>query len=293
MERELFTRLMCSLMALPQARRRPAKSTFHDHHVLAVWLWAVLHERPISWATRRVNWPVHDRLRPLPSDATMSRRLRDPQLLALIQTWGSRLGPSQAPGDDRPWVLDGKPLPVSGHSQDRDAGVGRTSGGMGRGYKLHAIVDLDGDFKVFTVEPLNVSEQAAAHTLLDRLPPRGDTRRLLADGNYDSNKLYDHAPRRGLSLVAARRYPQAKGLGHHRHSPHRLAALEHQRRDPEVLRPRRRIEGHFGTLGNAVAGLAPLPNHVRSLRRVRLWVHGKLLIHAAHQQRRRQRKKVA
>ena len=94
------------------------------------------------------------------------------------------------------------------------------------------------------------------------------------------------AGQRGVQLIAARRYKKAKGLGHHRHSPHRLVALDMQQRDPKILEPRRRIEGHFGTMGNVIGGLAPLPNAVRGLPRVKRWVTAKLLIDALHRLRR-------
>lgn len=87
MERELFTWLMQALSTHPRSRHRPAKATYAHHHVLAVWLWAVLHDRPVSWAVQRRHWPWHDRVRPLPSGATVSRRLRDPEVVALIHAW--------------------------------------------------------------------------------------------------------------------------------------------------------------------------------------------------------------
>lgn len=292
MERELFALLMAVLDQFPEARRRLPKAQYTHRQVLAVWLWATLHDRPISWAVQRRNWPWHDRTRPLPSGSTVSRRLRDPQVVALIERWVMSAN-RDAAGPSGPLLMDGKPLPVAGHSRDRDAGVGRTTRAMGRGYKLHAIVDLPGNLHAFRVEPLQVSEQAAAHLMLDalasssgRTPP---WRVLLADGNYDSNKLHDHAAACRLRLRTPRRYRHALGLGHQRHSPHRLASLREIAERPEVLLPRRRIEGIFGTMGNVVGGLSPLPNHVRGLRRVRRWVSAKLLIDAAHRRKRTRR----
>ncbi len=84
-------------------------------------------------------------MRALPWNATMSRRLRDPELTAFIQTrvMAMKHVPSTPPiGGHEPWILDAKPLPVSGHSGERDMGVGRTTGGIGRGCKLHAFVGL-------------------------------------------------------------------------------------------------------------------------------------------------------
>jgi Transposase DDE domain len=284
MERELFVLLISIVDSLPEFRHRPAKARFTDRDIVLVWMWAVLHDRPIDWACKRQNWPWHDRKRPLPSGSTMSRRLRTESV--------RRLGPRvlealRVPSTDPRALLlmDGKPLPVSGISADRDVRYGRACGVMARGYKLHSITDSAGNHRVFEVMPLNVNEVKVAKTLLVRLPMTPNTR-MLADGNYDCNELYDLAAARGVQLIAARRRRHARGMGHHSHSPHRLRAIRMRERSPRVLSPRRLIEGHFGTMGNVVGGLAPLPNHVRGLERVSRWVTAKLIIDALHRARR-------
>lgn len=286
MERELFALLIDAVDRLAEARHRPAKAQFTDRDIILVWLWALLHDRPIDWACRRLNWPWHDRTRRLPSGSTMSRRLRsEPVQKLMIAT----LRALRVPSAERPdlFILDAKPLPVSGHSEDRDVGFGRASRVMARGYKLHSITDMAGNQWVFDVLSLQVNEVAAAKELLVRLPMLvGAT--MLADGNYDCNVLYDLAAERGVQLVAASRRKHATGLGHHRHSPYRLKAIKIRTDQPNVFEPRRRIESHFGTMGNVIGGLSPLPNHIRGLNRVRRWVTGKIIIDAAHRLRRRQ-----
>lgn len=284
MERELFVLLISILDTLPESRHRPAKARFTDRDIILVWLWAALHDRPIDWACKRQNWPWHDRKRPLPSGSTMSRRLRTESVRRLGQRVLEAL---RVPSTDpRPLLLmDGKPLPVSGISADRDVRYGRACGVMARGYKLHSITDLAGNHRVFEVMPLNVNEVKVAKTLLARLPMTPNTR-MLADGNYDCNSLYDLAAARGVQLIAARRRKNARGMGHHHHSRHRLRAIRLRERNPSVLSRRRLIEGHFGTMGNVVGGLAPLPNHVRGLDRVSRWVTAKLIIDALHRLRR-------
>lgn len=285
MERELFVRLIGLLDALPQARRRPPKGRYTDRDIILVWLWAVLHDRPIDWACRRENWPWHDRKRPLPSGSTMSRRLRDPAIADLVRRLLRSMRVACRDGS-MTLIVDGKPLTVSGNSADRDVGFGRACGLMGKGYRLMAITDLAGNVWAFSVQCLKVSEQAATLDLLAELGPRPGTV-LLGDGNFDCNKLYERAGENGIQLVAARRYKHARGVGHHRHSEHRLRALVMMEKDPYVLWDRRRIEGVFGTLGNVVGGLSPLPNAVRGLRRVERWVTGKLIIDALHRLRRK------
>jgi hypothetical protein len=287
MERELFVLLMDALRALPEPRRRPPKGTYRDLDVLAVLIWAALHDRPISWATQRRHWPAHDRTRPLPTSSTMSRRLRTPGLSAALTALILSLR-DQGDGQET-LVVDGRPLRIAPHSVDPDARFGRAAGGLGKGYKLHEIVDLRGNCRGFRVEPLNASEHVVARQLVATLRPN-EACELLADGNYDVNALYDVAGSRGIQLLTAPRNTRAKALGHHRHSEHRLRGMEIVRNDPDVLDRRRRIESCFGTQGNVVGGLGPLPNFVRRLHRVRIWVAAKLAIDAAHRRRRARRR---
>ena len=53
MERELFRRLVAALGQLP-ALPQP-RYTYSDQHVVRVLLWAVLHDRPVSWACQATN----------------------------------------------------------------------------------------------------------------------------------------------------------------------------------------------------------------------------------------------
>ncbi len=284
MERELFALFTRVIESMPDARRRPPKCQYTDVHIVLIWFWAVLHDRPIDWACRRINWPWHDRTRALPSGSTMSRRLRRESVRRLCDAALSKLQ-ARCPDSLGVLVMDGKPLTTSGNSADPDAGFGRACGVMGKGYRLHAIADLAGNIRVHEVLPINVSEQIVARLLIERMPdPHGLT--LLADANYDASVLYDLAAARGIRMIAGKRYKNARALGHVYQSPHRLEALALQARDPDVLAPRRRIESHFGTMGNVIGGLSPLPNSVRRLSRVRRWVMGKLIVDALHRLRR-------
>lgn len=283
MERELFVLLMRAAAGIEGLFSRPARASYRNNEVFAVLLWAALHDRPISWAVQRRHWPLCDHRRRLPSSATMSRRLRDPLFVELLDRLIAAL---RVPGrGERTLMLDGRPLTIARHSADKDAEAGRAAGGLGRGYKLHLAADLLGNCRGFRVTSLRVSEQAAAKELIGSLRA-GECDHLLADAYYDTNDLYELAGQSGIQMLAGRRYPQAKGVGHRKHSEHRLRALRMLKEQPELLSPRRRIEGVFGTQGNVVGGLWGLPNHVRGLRRVTLWVASKLAIDAAHRFRR-------
>lgn len=265
--------------SLSRSRRRK-RVRFPDRLVALVLLWAALHDRTIKWACDADNW---SRLKPrrLPSESTMSRRLRTASVRALLDAVEPRLraNPAEgfAPGG---WVkvADGKPLPVGGHSKDPDARNGRAAGGMARGYKWHAIW---GDGPVpcaWDVRPMNASEPAVAAELVRALPGTGY---LLGDAAYDTNPLYEATAAAGHQLVAPRKRPRA-GLGHRRHSPHRLRSIELLKGEfgRALHRERNRIEQQFARLTNLAGGLGPLPNWVRRLDRVRRWVQSKLILHA-------------
>src|SRR5262245_22066573 len=135
MERELWKLLYERALQLG----KPFGSwKFSDADILAVYLWAVVHDRPTSWALQKHVWPK-DLLPVLPSQSTMSRRLRQHGLRQLMldieQAQWSLLAVACW------WIraLDGKPLPVGGYSKDADVGFGRGAGGMCKGYKFYAI----------------------------------------------------------------------------------------------------------------------------------------------------------
>ena len=116
---------------------------------------------------------------------------------------------------------------------------------------------------------------------------------LLADGNYDSNKLFDAAMRRGIQFIAPRRGAPKSKLSTRRHSPARLRSKDMLEVDRPVfgrslMRTRWSIERFFGSLRANPGGLSHLPAWVRSWRRVRNWVAAKLIINAARTAERRE-----
>ena len=84
MEDQLF-RAIVAVLARLDKRRKGTKEDFSDEEIVKVFYWAVIHDRAISWACQRRNWPVHWRRRKLPSDTTMSRRQRSLSVIALLR----------------------------------------------------------------------------------------------------------------------------------------------------------------------------------------------------------------
>jgi hypothetical protein len=278
MERELWTAL-CALAAQLHNRLTPAR--YGDDVICAVYWWAVVHDRPTSWACRPENWPAELVRRVLPSQPTMSRRLRCGGIEQLLLDVEQAILALWVVVTPRVLAIDGKALPVGGLSGDPDARRGRAAGGLAKGYKVHAVWDAAPLPAAWAISGLNISERRIAQKLLADLPDEGY---LLGDSHYDVNYLYDAAAQSGYQLLAPQQRP-GRGLGHRRHSPHRLRGLELLKTPfgKQLYRKRLDIERRFAQLTAFVGGLGPLPFWVRRFHRVKLWVHSKLLLSAVHQ----------
>jgi hypothetical protein len=274
MERELWIQLYCVVVRLDNLW---TNGWYRAWEIVVVYLWANIHDRPTSWACQARNWPV-DLVRPLPPQCTMSRRLRSRGVQQLLKSVEAELG-----GDPRRWWvqrMDSKPLPIGPHSKDPDARYGRAAKNFARGYKLHVIWG-DGPLpSAWRIEPMNTGDSTAARRLVPELAGEGY---LVGDSQYDSNPLHRAASPR-YQVVAPQQHP-GRALGHRRHEPSRLHALELLTRPlgKALLRYRGDVERLFGSLTNFAAGLSPLPSWVRRPHRVRLWVQAKLLINAIRQ----------
>ncbi len=186
MEDQLWKGILRLLKQIHKPRRR-AREKFSVEDIVRVWMWAVLHDRPMSWAICKANWPIHERRRTLPSSSTMSRRLRDREVRAVMMSLEQAVVRSR--GDKRlVWVIDGKPLIVSGSSSDRQTGFGRAQRGNARGYKLHLIQGIDGLVAAWRIAPMNKDERVMARRMVRTADIQGY---LLADANYDSNPLHE------------------------------------------------------------------------------------------------------
>ena len=246
--------------------------------LLAVMLWAALHDRPVSWACQRGHWNTTT-LKPwrLPSASTMSRRIDGVAVGLLWRALEQRLRDEGNPAFVA--FVDGKPLPIGGNSKDPDARFGRGTGCIAKGYKLHAVWSNRALPEAWEVTPLNAGEKAVAERLIGRLEYGGY---LLADGNYDASYLYDAAFVQGYQLVSPCRKAKAPGCGGHYQSPHRLRGLTLLQGEfgKALYKARTAIERSFGNATTFGGGLGPLPAWVRGRERVRTWVWAKLLINA-------------
>lgn len=280
MERQLWDSIVDVLTRVCKTKENPM-CTFSCVRIVKTWLWSVLHDRPISWACRRENWPIHQRRFALPSNTTMSRRLRSDGVRDLLLQLEHHVLKPRNMGS-LVWMMDGKPLTIGGCSKDRQAGYGKAAGAKAKGYKMHAIIGNNGEVAQWRVAPMNKDERVMGRRMLKAMEGVGY---VVADGNYDSNKLHGVCDDNGdLQLVARRRYGAGRGLGHRKHAESRLrskAILE----DPDtrfgmgLLDQREQIERFFGNLSGWGGGLTHLPPWVRTWRRVHRWVQAKIVIH--------------
>lgn len=185
MERGLFRRIKATLRALGR-RRASERYTYTDATILEVYIWAALHDRPTCWACDPENWPPRTRRGALPDASTVSRRMESASVLALLERLRERLDARD--GGELVAVVDGKALPIGPHSHDRQSGYGRSTNGLARGYKLHAIVGVTGRVLGWRLAPMQADESKMARRMLGELD---GVAYLLGDSNYDRNHLYE------------------------------------------------------------------------------------------------------
>lgn len=261
---------------LPRGGRR-----FPDRLIVLTLLWAAFNHRPISWATKRCHWPLWmQRLFPrIPSSTTMSRRLRHEAIRRFLD-----LVLEEAQGRDFTTlvrVMDGTALEVRSHSKDRQALYGYSAGRKARGYKLHVLLDTAGRVAQWRVSPMRTNEKVMAKRMLlctDELAY------VVADNNYDSRLLYSIVQAKGGQLVTPRR--QGVGGLRPKREPEGRLRCDHLLRGPTpqfgrgLLKARVAVERFFAHADSHAEGLGELPAWVRTHRRVRRWVHAKLIINA-------------
>ena len=285
MERELWQRIVTTLKRLP--RRSPTGAVYCNYEIIAVLLWAALHDRPISWACRRPSWPPQAWRRRLPDQSTMSRRLRDPAIIEDLRRL-VQIIQRDIHEDIDLLMIDAKALKVPEHSSDSDAKTGYGAGGYGRGYKMHVIIDAAWRVVAWEVEPMNKAESVVARELVKQADEEGVLPKpsvMLGDAAFDSNDLYAEASDAEIQLVAPRRKPFRSISKWHRQHPNRKRAINLLEGDRTLNRhirvARAHIERFFGALASVGGGLMNLPAWARRTWRVRTWVAAKLGIFVA------------
>jgi hypothetical protein len=293
MDRELWTQVLIVVQRAAArvgwngGRRKPV---YANWLIVAMYIWSVAHDRPLSWACRRDSYNGLFRPRALPSISQFTRRVKHDDCQRILQLAHDQF--AQRGVTTEAVYIDGKALPVSPVSKDRDARRGRISGAFARGYKLHAAVNAARRIVVWSVMGLNEDEKTVArHALLPNLPPLTRDGLVLTDSHYDSAPLHAQVCEPlGVWLVHPLRGQDRAGGKNRwwklRQMPaSRRALVSLWERHAELMRftykARQQIERVFGVLTCTAGGLSNLPAWVRGLDRVRRWVGVKIALYNA------------
>jgi hypothetical protein len=270
--------------------RRGKRQQFSDYTIVLVYLWSVLHDRPVSWACDRINWPT-SLDRSLPSDTTMSRRLKSLGVLQLLERVLTAVADLTPPSLVK--LIDSKPLLVGAYSKDRDAKRGRLAANqMARGYRLH-VLNHGRAVRFWTLAPMNQHDSQVAPQLLARLERWGY---VVGDNAYDSNALHKLAAGRTHQLIAPAQ-PKVRHVRDLKHNNvYRLRGLDvlanplefagqPSRFGVALYNEREAVESGFGEM--SLMGLDHLPAWVRGPRRVARWTAGKILLYLVRNAKRK------
>lgn len=259
---------------------KPTENVTHsDRVIVLVKLRASADNQTVSWACRAENWCGLRKPGQLPSQPTMSRRLRTVPVKTLLDTIEQWLR-SFSLSDERVQSVDGRPLTISPYSKDPDARWGYAFKCLGFGYKIHAIWGSAPVPQVWALRPMNASESTVAErSLAPCLPLAKGKRYIVGDSSFDTNRLYGALANRGYQLLAPPKRP-GKNLGHRHHHPARVCglALLAKPYGRYLYRKRGQIERLFGNWAVRSEGLSELPAHVRRLHRVQQFVQAKIIL---------------
>jgi hypothetical protein len=301
MDRELWTFVVHAvdraLVGVPYIGRA---QRYNDRLIVLMLIWAVWHDRCLSWACDRRHYGDLFRPRVVPSISWFARRVKTDRVRELLQRVNDDLAVrgTNCPHDLLSYI-DAKALLVSPVSKDPDAKRGKITGAFAKGYKFHAMVNENRRVVIWCVTPLNTDEKTVATELLNHLPPgQPDTPATIAlvapltlgDSNYDSAPLHRAFADRDRHLLTPVRAKQFVGPnGRHSRTlqamgPRRREVLAVSESNPElvryVLKSRNNIEGTFSVLSLA-CGLDRLPGFVRRLPRVTRWTGCKVILYHA------------
>jgi len=289
MERSQWSIVGAVIRRVTRSFPRLKRAQYSDFLITCLYFWAVLHDRPMTWAIDSSNYNRTFRPRKkVPSISQLNRRIASDRFQLILQHVHESLA-----GDTRfkGLTIDGQALQINAVSQDRDARVGHvpggvTNGGMGKGYKLHAVVTGDGNIPVFCVMPLNAHEMPVAQQMLAALRVNLTGVLVLADGNYDAHVLHKDVARRGAFLITKPRGRARHPVTLRQMGRSRRLLLDLWDRCPRLMdrvyQHRRQIERRFGNLACTPGLLTSLPKFIRGLPRVRRFVGAKICLYHSH-----------
>lgn len=284
MEQSQWGIVRAAIRQITRSFPRLKRAQHGDFSITCLYFWAVLHDRPMTWAVDRSNYNRTFRPRKtIPSISQLNRRIASDRFQLILQRVHERLaGGTRYKG----LTFDGQALQVNGASRDRDARFGHVPGGTGKGYKLHAMVTSDGKIPVFSVTSLNTHELPVARQMLETLPHDLSGVLVMADGNYDAHVLHKQVARRGGFLITRPRGRAKHPVTRRQMGRSRRLMIDLWDRCPKLMKRvyhyRKQIERRFGNLSCTPGLLTSLPKFVRGLPRVRRFVGAKICLYHSH-----------
>lgn len=280
MDRDVWMLVMRATRSLGPMAPRRRRVEYSDRVILRLYLWLCAHDLPLCRVVDPDVYPSFFRPRSLPSVSQFCKRVATPAFEALLERVRRRL--TGAFEGVRFACIDGKALPVTENTRDKDAATGHGGGRFCKGFRLHGLCDDRGRLVDYRVTDMRVQEKNMAFEMLHGVP-RGLV--VFADGNYDSSRLYDTARARGAYLLTPLKAFATDPATLRQMSPARREAGEAWREHPRLVKrayaKRGAIERAFANLSNFAGGLRGLPPWVRSLPRVRRFVAAKLVLYQA------------
>lgn len=279
MDDELFNLLYRLVTQMSASRRKYLQ--YSNARIMLLYFWAVIRNKPVSWVCQRRNLPKTIDWGNIPSPSTVSRRLRTEAVIQLFDRIEDQVRDLVSTAMVGCWLIDAKPLPISPYTKDKQAKRGWSYDGFSKGYKLHALCDLDQNIVAWQVHAMNQAEQTVAKSLIEAIDHPGY---LLGDSVYDTNDLHQLTDQRQVQLIAPRKNPGGN-IGVRARHPHRLHAIAMLETygnhfGPDFYEQRNGIERLFARLTCQQVGLDHLPNWIRTLPRVRRYIQAKLILYA-------------
>lgn len=282
MDDELFETLYQIAWQLWATREK--RVHYAGRTIVLLYMWSVIRSKPGEWVCDPRNLPRLLDGYAAPSRSQFGRRLKTPQVQAMLLELETHLRHVPQAKMLGCWLLDAKPLVVSPYSKDKSAKWGWAYDGKARGYKVFAMSDLSGHVVAWQTKPMNEAEPLVARKLIEFTDRPGY---VIGDSIYDSGPLHELTAWRDPQLIAPRKMPGGN-IGVLARQPTRLHAIAMLETftnafGPSMYAHRTTIERAFSLITSSRIGLDRLPPFVRTPERVRLWVQGEIILYSLPQ----------
>jgi hypothetical protein len=272
---------------------------YATQEILKVWVFAAWTDLPISqahWQLRQTptSWWLRTcgMFAPaLASVSTLTRRARSGDFRWLIRYVLRRLRRPLSLHPTPHVVIDGTLMLTGAYSRDAESRWTCHGGKWFRGYALHTICDRNGTLWAWHVTSANVQELKAARRLVRQLAAAGGEgiALVIGDTGYDSEPLHQLVGHRLQAQLLAPVNLRGAKTDDWRQRQLGRAAADRLLQTVQGIRwlDERSVVERWNSWFKGTSRIGMLPYHVRTLRRVRLWINLKLMVFFVHQYLRR------